>query len=114
MTQPDGLQAKYLQLAMAFGQGAHMMLADEEALLMAWRAYAQDLDRRAPEWNKYALQAIEYSRVMGSLAAQHALHHGRCVISAEDIEAALKAVRRNTAFPLGVCSITGKLEVESA
>lgn len=111
MTLPGGgLQAKYLQLAMAFGQGAHMMLADEEALLLASNAYAADLERRAPQWDMYALQAIEYSRVMGSLAAESALRNGRCVISRPDIEAALDAVRRNRAFPLGVCSITGKLE----
>ena len=105
---PDEItvDGKILQFAMAFGQGAGLMLATEDALLAAREAYGGDVRARAPEWNEYALQAIEYGRVLGSLAAEHALRHDRCVIDVPDVRHALGVVQTNERSPLGFCRIT--------
>lgn len=102
----NDIQGKVLQLAMGFGQGAGTMLATEGALLSGVAPYLANIQARSSNWNEYALQAIEYSRAMGSLAAQHAVARGSCVIEARDVDAALAAVRQNTLAPLGVCSLT--------
>jgi hypothetical protein len=106
MPDETTVEAKFLQLAMAFGQGAGVMLATEEALLAAREAYAGDVRARAPEWNEYALQAIEYGRILGSLAAEHALRHSRCVIDVPDVRHALGVVQTNERGPVGFCRIT--------
>ena len=76
----DSLESMTLQLAMGFGQGAGTMLATTDAVMMARDAYRVQLGQIAGQWSEYALQTIEYSRVLGSLAAAHALNAGRSVI----------------------------------
>jgi hypothetical protein len=102
----NDVQGKVLQLAMGFGQGAGTMLATEGALLSGVGPYLASIHERSSNWSEYALQAVEYSRAMGSLAAQHALAAGRCVIEESDVQFALAAVQQNTLAPLGVCSLT--------
>jgi hypothetical protein len=106
MDLAERIQGRILQLAVGFGQGAGFMLVTEDALLNALSEYQQSLERRDADWDRYALQAIEYCRAMGSLAAHGAMDHGRVVITAEDVAKALAAVRHNRNWPLGPCSIT--------
>jgi hypothetical protein len=101
-TNTDG---RILQLAAAFGHGAGVVLATEEALLTALHTY-EDNVRRLEDWDTDALHAIEFSRVLGSLAATHALVNGRAVIDVEDVQYALSVVRANERTPLGLCRIT--------
>lgn len=101
-TNTDG---RILQLAVGFGQGAGMMMATEDALLAAVSSYESSV-RRMDDWLDYAIRAIEFSRALGSLAAQHALRHARAVIDVPDVEFALKAVRLSELHPLGICRIT--------
>jgi hypothetical protein len=103
------LEGKFLQLASGFGQGAGLLLATEEALLTALNAYRESVERRSGEWDAIALEVIEYARMMGSLAAHHALAAGRCVIDVGDVEFALGGVQTNRARPLGPCRITDSL-----
>jgi hypothetical protein len=106
MDLAERIQGRILQLAVGFGQGAGFMLVTEDALLHALSEYRQSLERRDADWDGHALQAIEYCRAMGSLAAHQALGHGRVVITAEDVVKALDAVRHNRTWPFGPCTIT--------
>ena len=59
MPENTTVEGKILQLAMAFGQGAGVMLATEQAVLVALDAYRDSVNTRARDWNDYSLQAIE-------------------------------------------------------
>jgi hypothetical protein len=102
-------EGRILQLAMGFGQGAGVLLATEAALTTARDAYADHMRDIGDNWGTAALQAIEYSRLMGSLSAHHAQANGRCVIDVPDVAYALNVVRLNTLMPLDVCRITEML-----
>ena len=106
MPENATVEGKILQLAMAFGQGAGVMLATEQALLVALDAYRESVNARARDWNDYSLQAIEYGRVLGSLAAHHALANSRCVIDEDDVRYGLDGVTDNDRSPLGFCRLT--------
>ncbi len=99
-------EGRTLQLAMGFGQGAGILLATEGAVTTALNAYTEQLQGSGIRWERDALHAIEYSRVMGSLSAHHALSEGRCVIDVGDVEYALEAVKKNRVNPIGVCKIS--------
>jgi hypothetical protein len=106
MPETSTVEGRTLQLAMAFGQGAGVMLATEAALLAALGPYAESIRGRDSDWDEYALQSLEYARVLGSLAAHHALGAGHCVIDAHDVRHALEIVRENRLPPLLVCKLT--------
>jgi hypothetical protein len=103
------LDGKFLQLAAGFGQGAGLLMATEDALLRALDAYRDSVERRSGEWDAFALEAIEYARMLGSLAAHHALGDGRIVINPDDVDFALGGVQKNRARPLGPCRISDSL-----
>jgi serine/threonine protein kinase len=50
MPENATVEGKILQLAMAFGQGAGVMLATEQALLVALDAYRESVNTRARDW----------------------------------------------------------------
>ena len=105
MPADTNMDGRILQLALGFGQGAGVMLATEAALLTALSTYA-DAVRAVKDWAAEGLHAIEYSRVLGSLSAHHALGHSHAVIDVEDVRFALNVVRDNERLPLGLCKIT--------
>ena len=94
------------QLAMAFGQGTGTLLATREALLDAFRPYADAIGDDA-NWQQQSSRIFAFARALGQISAAHAARAGRCVIDSEDIKFALMAVRKNTIEPLGQCAITG-------
>jgi hypothetical protein len=97
------------QLAMAFGQGAGgTMMATRSALRAAYDAYGRALSD-LQEFEEVAVSVLEFSRVLGRLAAGHAIAAGRCVIESEDIEYSLPRVRQAIPEPLGNCGLTGSL-----
>ncbi|HEX6464813.1 MAG TPA: hypothetical protein VFZ98_10180 [Vicinamibacterales bacterium] len=104
----DPAQTIGLQLAMAFGQGAGTMLATSAALLAAFNPYAEAFKERVDNWAEYELQAVEYARALGQVAAYAAASNKRCVIDAPDVRYALGVVRRNTLAPLEPCALTGR------
>lgn len=84
MTEQD--LPKYLILAMAFGQGAHAMLASEEAVQAAAAQVDQHLGNVIRRWDEVASAAAHLVRVAGQLAAHRALSAGRTEILPEDVE----------------------------
>jgi hypothetical protein len=97
-----------LQLAAAFGQGSGHLLMEADALRPAYDAYLAHIERAVPFWDTDALTSVNVMRALGSFAAHHALTAGRVVITRTDTAAALDAIMRNRAAPLGRCPLTGR------
>jgi len=104
----DTPQTIGLQLAMAFGQGAGTMLATAAALMEAYKAYEPAFEERASRWVEVELRTVEFARALGQVAAISAAQNGRCVIEADDVRTALKAVQSNRSRPLTLCDLTNR------
>ena len=85
----DGVK---LQMAMAFGQGAGAMLADEEALEKLLSTEGDMVERASRQWSSFHWAFLTLLRTLGQIAATRAAHEGRASISWADIEVALPAV----------------------
>lgn len=76
---------KYLILAMAFGQGAHAMLASDEAVMAAIGLVDQQLGSVLERWTQVAPAATHLVRVAGQLAAWKAASEGKTEIAPEHV-----------------------------
>ena len=85
----DGLK---LQLAMAFGQGAGVMLANVEALETLLAERRQILTNAMETWAASQWAFTELLRTLGQLSATHAAAAGSPEIRWTDIEASLAPV----------------------
>jgi hypothetical protein len=85
----DGVK---LQMAMAFGQGAGAMLAEEEALEKLLSAETEMVERAAAKWSTFHWAFLTLLRTLGQISAVRAAHAGRARIRWVDIELSLSAV----------------------
>lgn len=85
----DGVK---LQMAMAFGQGAGVMLAEEEALEQLLSTEIEMVERAAGNWSTFHWAFLTLLRALGQISAVRAAHAGRASIRWVDIEASLPAV----------------------
>jgi hypothetical protein len=74
-----------LQLAMAFGQGAGLMIATGDALNQLLAAHGDIVESAAPNWNTTHWAFIELMRLLGQLSAQTAASRLSPVITWDDI-----------------------------
>jgi hypothetical protein len=85
----DGVK---LQMAMAFGQGAGAMLAEEEALERLLSTEIEMVERAAARWSTFHWAFLTLLRTLGQMSAVRAAHAGRGTIRWVDIELSLPAV----------------------
>lgn len=85
----DGVK---LQMAMAFGQGAGAMLAEEEALEKLLATEGKMVERAAGQWSSFHWAFLTLVRTLGQIAAVRAAQDGRVSIRWVDIELSLPAV----------------------
>jgi hypothetical protein len=76
-----------LQLAMAFGQGAGVMIATGDALNALLSAHGDLVDSAVPNWNTTHWAFIELMRLLGRLSAHKAATRLSPVIEWPDIDA---------------------------
>jgi hypothetical protein len=81
-----------LQLAMAFGQGAGSMLANEEAIEYALSAHAAIIDRAIGNWEGTRPAFIELVRLLGQIAAARAASDGKPEIERQHVEFAIPGI----------------------
>ena len=87
----DGVK---LQMAMAFGQGAGVMLAEEEALEKLLSTEIEMVERAAGRWSTFHWAFLTLLRTLGQVSAMHAAHAGEARIRWVDIENSLNTVLR--------------------
>lgn len=85
----DGVK---LQMAMAFGQGAGAMVAEEAALERLLSTETEMVERAAGRWSTFHWAFLTLLRALGQVAAIRAAQAGRVTIRWEDIELSLPAV----------------------
>jgi hypothetical protein len=85
----DGVK---LQMAMAFGQGAGAMLAEEEALEKLLSTEMEMVERAAGKWSTFHWAFLTLLRTLGQVSAVRAAHAGQARIRWVDIEASLSVV----------------------
>ena len=85
----DGVK---LQMAMAFGQGAGAMLAEEEALEKLLSSEMEMVERAAGKWSTFHWAFLSLLRTLGQVASVRAAQDGRVRIRWVDIELSLPAV----------------------
>jgi len=93
---PAEINGTKLQLAMAFGQGAGVMLADAQALEGLFAEHADLLDNAMRNWDSSRWAFVELMRLLGQISAARAAARGSAHIDNIDISAALEPV-------LGLC-----------
>jgi hypothetical protein len=89
---PAQIDAAKLQLAMAFGQGAGVMLANPEALETLLSEHGEILRSAMADWNASRWAFIELVRTLGQLSAARAAANGSAVIRSEDINPSMEVV----------------------
>ncbi len=97
---PHSIETIKLQLAMAFGQGAGVMLASEEALNHLLSGNSDLIEQAAQNWNASHWAFVELVRVMGQMSANHAAANGSAVIRSQDIDACIHVM-----FDLCPCNV---------
>jgi len=92
-----------LQLAMAFGQGAGVMMAAPDAMASGFSSQSTVVTRATENWelNRWAL--ITLVRLSGQIAAAKAAVEGQTEIGSGHIQFAIEAV-------LGVCPCVARNE----
>jgi hypothetical protein len=93
---PAQIDAAKLQLAMAFGQGAGVMLANPEALETLLSVHGEVLRNAMVDWSASRWAFVELVRTLGQLSAARAAANGSPVIRWDDINPAMEVV-------LGLC-----------
>jgi hypothetical protein len=81
-----------LQLAMAFGQGAGVMLATPEALAFLSSEHASLVQRAVRDWTDSRFAFVELVRVLGQLSAAYAANDSKWEIEVAHVKKALPAV----------------------
>ena len=94
-----------LQLAMAFGQGAGVMLADDKALGTLLSHESEVLTQARTNWKANRWAFTELVRILGQLSAAKAAANGSAVIRWEDIAPCV-----NTVMVLCPCLEPGVLQ----
>ena len=89
---PIDVDTVKLQLAMAFGQGAGAMLADDEALESLLAKESAILENAMKDWKASQWAFTSLVRVLGQVAATRAAMNGSAVIRWRDIEGSLETV----------------------
>ncbi len=81
-----------LQLAMAFGQGSGMMLADEDALNKLLSQENELISKARENWPASRWPFLELVRLLGHASATRAAMGGSAVIRWDDVAKALPGV----------------------
>lgn len=81
-----------LQLAMAFGQGAGVMLADAEAVTTLLAEEGDIIKNAIGNWDKSRWAFVELVRILGHLSAANAAADGSAVIKWKHIGPRIPAV----------------------
>lgn len=89
---PGNIDGVKLQMAMAFGQGAGVMFADEEALERLLVQENQMVERATAQWPTFRWAFLDLVRVLGQVSAARAAHAGNARIRWTDIEGSLPVV----------------------
>jgi hypothetical protein len=91
MSTPD-VETIKLQLAMAFGQGAGVMLATSDALNHLLSDHSLLIEQAAPSWSVSHWAFTQLTRHLGQLSAHHAAAHNSAVIRVQDLDACIHVV----------------------
>lgn len=86
VTLDESNQGKVLQLAMAFGQGAGSLVADEFTALEAGIRIQTMLAAAFVNWADAEPTATALVRIAGQMAAQRAVQNGHHAIQSGDID----------------------------
>jgi len=89
---PAQIDSVKLRLAMAFGQGAGVLLATDEALERLLSEKGDMLANATVDWNASRWAFTELVRTLGQLSAARAAAEGSAEIQWTHIEASLEAV----------------------
>jgi hypothetical protein len=92
------------QLAAAFGQGAGTMIVTTGAAEAVMGHYQRQL-RDIQDWDRIALQMIEYTRALGAASAMWALRRGGAIIDIKDVKAAIGKLKQSQPPPMFECPI---------
>jgi hypothetical protein len=107
MTQLDeSTYTMFVQVFMAFGQGAGPLLASGETILALTEDYRGAAERDRNSWNAIAPVVLGWARAVGALSGHHALHDSRFVISREDYQYAKDVAARHSEILLSRCPWT--------
>jgi hypothetical protein len=86
------VEAIKLQLAMAFGQGAGVMLASPSALDNLLAEHGWVVDRAARDWDASRWAVIELMRLLGQVSAARAASNNAIEIDWPHVQESLPAV----------------------
>jgi hypothetical protein len=106
MQTDDAVYPILVQVMIALGQGAGPVLISRDAILALDADYRAAAERDQARWDEIAPTVLGWARALGALAAHHALHDGRAIVSRADYVAAKDQIARHSLEARGRCPWT--------